>query len=808
MPTLTVDNFKIGIDTRRGKDVSDANRLRACINATINNGGAIEKRGGLRNIGRANSDCEGLLSTGDNLVTFGFTNSGDVSIENELLITKKLRPDVATVGAFALGTSYSVNDSLTTDISTDVKARVLSDNGSSVLSAYTVWSSGDSTITEGDIRVATGGANPNIYFVAENSGTTGSSEPTWVVTAPSPSAPQAEDTGASTTNDNGITWKAFYLLNPNVGDTTQIGPYLIRIDYRSPSTLFNSTTTPSRQWFADTVNGLPVCIMQDADNTKRLFYIDDDGETEDLSQSVSSPTDHPLTGVLGGWEMSFDPPILMQDTLYGDIELLGIFGTTSGGSIYFRGDTAIPAGAPAFFQTVSQYQSFTPVNTFTKSDWQRPEGARHFTATEFLFLVDEIADFNVGDRYTVFDADFNLDGVLEDKSPGAPGDITPSPTRNVTVTYDGTTFYPNEVTDLNVPLNGDSRTPAVQIPDNPSAIKIADRIYMASQSIIGYSALESPKDWTDNNQNTGAGFLTAGRQAGGSGLVRTVGEYQGKLIASFDDRSQSWLVNQDANLNSFDQSIDAVGSRFPRSFASVSGDTFFLSPNGIRSISLLSLTNNLADVDVGTAIDSIVRTVADNTSDAWDPDAMYNAKEGQYQLFIGSSAYVYTFSRTAKISAWSEFSFTTNVDYAVRHNGEAYLMDTRRGIYRIDSTKYVDDRVQPAGTIAEDPIAVDVQMAFLDMKKPGVEKQIYGFDFVGEGTCDVSFIYQYIDDDGSLQEAETERYEVTNTTRPDELLPVDLVVVSIAPRFQSNANTQALRIDAINFYYFILSEFS
>lgn len=340
-----------------------------------------------------------------------------------------------------------------------------------------------------------------------------------------------------------------------------------------------------------------------------------------------------------------------------------------------------------------------------------------------------------------------------------------------------------EITDVNCPTVGTN-------PDNPCAIALTEKIYMGNDTQVNFCATATLSDWTTASD---AGSINASRQALGSQEVKALGQYQGTLIIFFEDSAQAWQVDTDPAYNILQQSIDGVGCRYPLSVGNLSSDVFFLAKQGFKSISLLSLTNNLADVDVGTPIDPLVRvSLASLTG---EPVAVYNPR-GQYMCAIDNDIYVYSFSRTAKISAWSRYDFGMPVDYWASHEGEVYF---RSGddVWMLDVDQTQDEDSLSAFASFE----ATATLAYLDCKKPGRLKYFHSCDVVQEGTCDLRFRYQYIDDNGDTQEATTDWItDLKGNSRVGDLIPIEVCATAIAPEFSCN-NDSAWELHAISLHY-------
>jgi hypothetical protein len=240
------------------------------------------------------------------------------------------------------------------------------------------------------------------------------------------------------------------------------------------------------------------------------------------------------------------------------------------------------------------------------------------------------------------------------------------------------------------------------------------------------------------------------------------------LAVFFGDNTQVWGVDPDPDLHDLTSNIEGIGTLFSNAAHPVSQDLFFHAQNGFRSLSQIALTDNLQENDVGSAIDDLV---VDSTSDTDDPLGVYYQRLGQYWEFNGNTAWVYSFSRASKLSAWSKFTFEITVDDATVLNQQLYV---RSGddVYRVDPDVYKDG--------ASDIPLVDVQMFYQDAKRPGVLKMFMGLDTIGQGTSTISF--KFFDEDGA--EHETQGYEYPAMTESGPLHPVELCATRVAPHIQ------------------------
>lgn len=304
----------------------------------------------------------------------------------------------------------------------------------------------------------------------------------------------------------------------------------------------------------------------------------------------------------------------------------------------------------------------------------------------------------------------------------------------------------------------------VNCPHTKIVTKRQQKMYSANGANVNYCATGLPRDWTTASD---AGFLPAGLQATGSDQVTALGQFQKSLAVLFSDSSQIWAVSSNPASNELTGTVENVGTIFTRAARALAGDLFFLSQSGFRSISLLALTANLQDQDVGNAIDGLV---VPSFSASDDPLSIYYPKLGQWMCINGSTAWVYSFSRTAKLSAWSKFTFPFTIDDATILNQELYVR-TGNDVYKVDSTVFKDG---PSSI----PL-VDVQMYFQDASRPDVLKQFMGFKSIGSGSPTVSFLFA-----ADNQTLESAPYELPAVSESGAIYPVELCATRIAPHFQ------------------------
>ena len=374
--------------------------------------------------------------------------------------------------------------------------------------------------------------------------------------------------------------------------------------------------------------------------------------------------------------------------------------------------------------------------------------------------------------------------------------LTPTPTKvHFGEVFNGYLYVAVEYNDgsiLHHYLDGTTPTNIVDVncPNTKEVLKQQSKIYAKGDEVVRYCATNLPRDWTANND---AGFLPTGIQAIGATTCTALGQFaRNKLSVFSTDGVQVWVVDPDPSMNKLDSIVPNLGTRYSKSPLGFGGDLFFLADTGYRSITVSTQTDNLRDIDVGNAIDDLVLPTLTGTN---DPLSVFYSGLGQFWSIDGSRVWVYSFSRTAKLSAWSKFTLPVITDDAAVLNGNLYIR-SGDSVYVMDRGVFSDDGAIPT---------ITVELPFLDFKTPGVLKMITGVDSIGAGTAMLELKYMAMVN-GVPTEFTTSPVPVIagNTTAPGPLTPVELCATAVAPVITHAAN-EDFRLDALTFYYENLS---
>lgn len=284
------------------------------------------------------------------------------------------------------------------------------------------------------------------------------------------------------------------------------------------------------------------------------------------------------------------------------------------------------------------------------------------------------------------------------------------------------------------------------------------------------STANGARDWTTASD---AGFIATGLRAEGDEQVYALGQFRKMLAVLMIDSVQVWQTDPDPSKIAIFQNIYGIGTKFPKASMRLAGDSYFLSSQGVRSMTVVTFTDNLQEVDVGSPIDDLIKPLI-NATPAPNPISLYVQKLGQYWLIFGTFAYVYTFSKTAQIAAWSRYTFTFNVDAACEYLGDVYIRNGDN-VYVLVEGVYQD---------AGKPIPVVIEMPWNDAGKPGMNKQWLGADVISTGVnAMLSFRHN-----ANKPLLSTEAISIPNSTDQGPNYPVEVMASRIAPIITHSAN--------------------
>lgn len=321
-------------------------------------------------------------------------------------------------------------------------------------------------------------------------------------------------------------------------------------------------------------------------------------------------------------------------------------------------------------------------------------------------------------------------------------------------------------------------------PNTKQVVIAASKVFAAgpptARDIVRYCATSNPLDWSTPGD---AGFLPTGLQAQVDPIVQVLGIYRSNLAVWSAGEFQVWQVDPDPSRMALLDSMPSIGSTYYRGQASVSGDLYFMTRLGVRSVTIAGGSTNLQAGDIGTPIDDLIR--ADLAVDN-EPIALFYPAGGQYWVGFGSHAWVYSESRIGGIGAWSRYNLPGPLDYYTQNDGQ---LSIRSGdtVYLVDESTALDADGAPVNAV--------VQWPWLDVGQPGVQKMMIGVDLVGSGQPSVSVGY-----DETNKALFTSAYAVPADTQPGYIIPIPVSAPSFSIKLEYAGTGTAWELQSISMY--------
>jgi hypothetical protein len=262
---------------------------------------------------------------------------------------------------------------------------------------------------------------------------------------------------------------------------------------------------------------------------------------------------------------------------------------------------------------------------------------------------------------------------------------------------------------------------------NSKAVALgASHIFGANNDIVPFSAVVNPTDWQTANN---AGYLPTGLNNYGDNPVAVLALYRSNLIAANSGGYQMWQIDPDPqNMAILD--AEPVGSVWPQAAQAVANDLLLLTEVGVRNLSVIGATANLAVGDTGQPVDPIV--TAQMKLGTYQPISLYYPGRGQYWLIFGPQAFVLTINGRGQ-KTWSRYIFPDSITDWTLQNGTLFLRTAGNLVWQFDASTLVDD-ASTGGTGGNNtPFTGIMQWPYLDVGALGQHKQLEGLDLVGDG---------------------------------------------------------------------------
>lgn len=277
-------------------------------------------------------------------------------------------------------------------------------------------------------------------------------------------------------------------------------------------------------------------------------------------------------------------------------------------------------------------------------------------------------------------------------------------------------------------------TPAVYDANCPNTKQVAiaaGKVFGGDKDITRYSSTMNPLDWSTPED---AGFIAHGLQSVQEPNCTALAVYRGNLAIITASNLQLWKTDPDPLAILILDTVESVGTIYNRGSVPVSQDVFFISQQGIRSISVSASQEAMGEGDIGNPVDTVVRDLLGADS---DPVAVFFPNLGHSLFFFGNQALVLFQNKLAKITGWSLYEFPIVVTDAATLDGDLYVRDAT-DIYWMD----VSAKADYSGIFK-----VVLEWQYLDFGKPGSRKTFMGVSMESDATGTVSAAYSIQDTD-------------------------------------------------------------
>lgn len=307
------------------------------------------------------------------------------------------------------------------------------------------------------------------------------------------------------------------------------------------------------------------------------------------------------------------------------------------------------------------------------------------------------------------------------------GDTEPVwPTAVPLAVHDASTFTDSNGDSIDTSISWIANSRQITDPKCPNTNAVvlnSSHVFAVDKDIVPFSAAVDPTDWSSANN---AGYLPTGLNNYGDNPAAVLALYRSNLMAFNAGGYQMWQTDPDpANMALLD--AQPIGSIYTRAAQSVANDLLFLTEVGVRNLATVGATANMQVGSSGQPVDPIV--LAQLKAATYVPLSLYYPGKGQYWLFFGPQAFVFTVNGQG-LRTWSRYIFPDVITDWTLNGGVLYLRTAGNLVWQVDSETLVDDfggaNVLFKGTI---------QTPYVDVGPLGLDKELVGVDIVGTGSC-------------------------------------------------------------------------
>ena len=195
-----------------------------------------------------------------------------------------------------------------------------------------------------------------------------------------------------------------------------------------------------------------------------------------------------------------------------------------------------------------------------------------------------------------------------------------------------------------------------------SVFKFRNRAILGFNGGFALSAIDDPTGWEE--QNVGSAVIPFTTQYGNGDSAYGFASIGNRFAVFGEKTTQIWTIDADPSKWVLSQVLDNTGTKHGDGIQAIGEvDVFYPDRTGIRSLRSKELSGDAFVSDVGTPIDSIVRSqMLAIESTEYPICSIIDPITKNYWVFINDTIYVLSQSPMSKITAWSTFAPLENND--------------------------------------------------------------------------------------------------------------------------------------------------
>ena len=322
----------------------------------------------------------------------------------------------------------------------------------------------------------------------------------------------------------------------------------------------------------------------------------------------------------------------------------------------------------------------------------------------------------------------------------------------------------------------------------------------AGNAYVKYSATEKPRDWTTAKDASGTLGLPAGFESPDQDSIVALGQYKKFLVVFMTNNVQMWETDTDPTNIKLHSVVENAYTNFPNSVAKLWPDVIFLNRDGFNSLSQMLYVEDAEGVDIGAGIDDIVTPHVDLWAAIFPPKSINYSGFSQYLCAVEKQIFVFSYSKTAEVHAWSRYTVGQNITDLVAYRSFCFLRcEDGSGGERIYS--FNPDSFKDGFTSGVTQFDVEITNSYQTLRSPGRWKKIYGMDALFSGTA--NFEHRY---DARTPDETSPSISLTGDTRPGQLIPVELMTTELSFKI-TQAVDSIFELNGITYYYDQLGHF-